>query len=767
MTQKKIVKLIWAIALLPFVLFLLMIFLANLGMFGKMPTFEELENPQSALATELYSDEGNGNTSLLTTIFEKNRSHIEYKELSPHLVKALIATEDARFIKHSGIDYRGMGRVLVKTVMGGNKKAGGGSTISQQLALNLYSERSSSSVKRMLQKLQEWGTAVKLERNYTKSEIVTMYFNTVSFGYNSYGIRTASQIYFNKLPADLNLEESALMVGLVNAPTLYNPVRNEERSKGRRDLVLGQMKKYGYITPEVCDSVSKLPIKLNFNRVDHNTGSGTYVKEYIRQTMTRQKPELKNYRFRTREEYVADSIQWETNPLYGWCNKNLVNGRPYDIYKDGLKIYTTINSKMQKFAEDAVEEHLSKTLQPQFDLQKRVRKNFPFSNILKQSDVDDIIERAMKNSDRYREMNKAGHSDADIAKSFNDSVKMTVFSWKHKGREVDTIMTPRDSIFYYKSIVRAAFMAMEPSTGNVKAYVGGPDFKFFKFDNTRQGKRQVGSTIKPFLYTLALQEGMTPCDRVINIPQIIELGDGIPPWSPESSDKEEYLNRAITLKQALAISSNNVSAWLIQRYNAYALSEFCRRIGITDFLDPQPSLALGAADLSLFEMVAAYNTYPSGGIHIYPHFVSHIEDKYGNRVGPSLIASKKEVISEETAYLGTSLMQGVVNSGTGMRARTYLPTSQIAGKTGTTNSNADGWFIGFIPKLTAGVWIGNDDRGSHLLGDGARMALPIWGIFMKKVTEDKNINIYATDKFNIPSGVDVSVLNCIDIVVED
>lgn len=763
--KKRLIKLIWGVALFPFIFLFLMIVLVNWGVFGKMPTFEELENPQSELATEIYSDEGNGNYSLLGRYYIKNRSHVEYKELNINLIQALIATEDTRFIKHSGIDYRSMGRVLVKTVLGGDRSAGGGSTISQQLALNLFSERSTSRVKRMIQKLQEWVTAVKLERNYTKSEIITMYFNTVPFGYESYGIRTAAQTFFNKLPAELKLEEAALMVGVVNAPSYYNPVRHPERAKTRRNIVLGQMKKYGYITPQVYDSVSKLPIELNFKRIDHNTGNATYFRETLRQIMNMQKPDRKNYRFKTKEEFTADSIQWERNPLYGWCNKNLINGRPYNIYRDGLKIYTTINAKMQQYAEEAVGEHLSKTLQPQFDELKKSRKRFPFSNVTKQSIIDESIDRAMRNSDRFRDMKKAGYSESEILRSFNDSVKMTIFSWNAPNREVDTVMTPRDSIFYYKSILRVAFMAMEPTTGRVKAYVGGPDFKFFKFDNTWQGRRQVGSTIKPFLYTLAMQEGMSPCDRIINNPQMILLPDG-KVWNPASTDKEEYLGKEITLKFALSISSNNISAWLIQRFNPYALIDFCRKFGITSYMDPTPSVALGSSDASLFEMVPAFNTFPSKGIHIYPYMVSHIEDKYGNRLA-TFVPEKSEAISEETAYLTVNLMQGVINIGTGNRVRReYLPTAEVAGKTGTTNDNSDGWFIAYVPKLTAGVWIGNEDRYSALRGDGSRMALPIWGIFMKKVIKDKNINIRETDKFEIPLGIDMSVLNCPENVVD-
>jgi penicillin-binding protein 1A len=764
--QKQLIRAIWGLALVPFALLIVMIFLIELNVFGRMPTFEDLENPKSELATEVYAEDGSGNYVILGRFAVKNRSHIEYRELSPFLIKALLATEDARFTEHSGIDYRSLGRVFLKTFIGRDTRSGGGSTITQQLALNLFAERSSNKIRRAVQKLQEWVTAVKLERNYTKSEIVTMYFNTVPFGYNSYGIRTAAQIYFNKHPSELTVEEAALMVGLLNAPSLYNPVRNGDLSLRRRNVVIGQMKKYGYISKHECDSLMQLPIKLNFKRIDHNTGYGTYFREMLRQTMKMQKPKRENYRFKTVEDYRADSVQWETNPLYGWCNKNFVNGQPYNIDRDGLKIYTTINSRMQQYAEESVEKHLSEELQPKFDDTKKYRKNFPFANTATEAEINASIQQAMKNTDRYRELKKTGLSENEIQKNFDTPTKMTVFSWKAPNHEIDTIMSPKDSIRYFKSILRVAFMAMEPHTGKLRAYVGGPDFRFFKFDNTWQGRRQIGSTVKPFLYTLALQEDMTPCDKVINDRQIVPLPEG-GFWSPETTEKkEEYVGKAITLKLALCISSNNVSAALIQKFPPYDLMQFCRRFGLTSFMDPVPAICLGASDMSVFEMVAAYNTFPSKGIHIYPHFVTRIDDKYGNTLA-TFVPEKNEAINEATAYRVVQLMRGVVLSGTGARVRNYLPTAEIAGKTGTTNKNSDGWFIGYVPKLTTGVWIGNEDRFSYLLGDGARNALPIWGGFMKKVVADKRLNINDTDKFPIPYGVSMSEFDCTDELVEE
>lgn len=749
---RLILKVFWGIVIAPFVLLGILILLISLGAFGHMPTFEDLENPQSKLATEIYSDD----RVLLGTFHIENRSHASYEELSPYLVKALVATEDARFTQHAGIDFVGLGRVFFKTVLGGNKRAGGGSTITQQLALNLFAERSSNMLKRSIQKLQEWVTAVKLERNYTKSEIIAMYLNTVPFGSNAFGIRSAAQTFFGKLPSQLNLEESALMVGVVNAPTYYSPVRNPERSKERRDLVLFQMQKYGYITRAEYDSVKMLPIRLNYAPVDHNTGLATYFREMLRQTMRAKKPDKKNYSNRPIEEFRADSIQWENNPLYGWCNKNLKNGRPYDLDRDGLKIYTTINSKMQKYAEQSVEEHISKELQPNFDKQKKYRKRFPFSNLEKESTVENSIKSAMRNTDRYRMMKKDGVPESKILKSFDEPTKMTVFTWKG---DVDTTMTPTDSIWYYKSLLRACLVAMEPHTGSIRAYVGGPNFRYFKYDNAWQGRRQVGSTIKPFLYTLAMQEGFSPCDRVINNHQFVPLPNG-DVWSPRTSEKEKYLGKEVTLKWGLTQSSNNISAWLIQQLSPQALVDLCHRMGITSHMDPVPAVCLGPSDISPLEMVSAYNTFPSKGIHIDPYFVTRIEDNNGN-VLATFTQTKQEVINQQIAYLMVNMMQGVVNGGTAGRLRsTYMTKGEVAGKTGTTNNNSDGWFIGYVPKLTAGIWVGAEDRGSYLLADGSRMAMPIWGLFIKKILADESLNIRDTDKFEVPPGMGAYNLNC-------
>ncbi len=731
--------------------------------FTDVPSFEELEDPQKNLATELISEDG----VILSTFHIQNRSYVSYGELSPNLVNALVATEDVRFFNHSGIDFRSLARVAVKSfLLGQRSSSGGGSTLTQQLAKTLFPRDTarnnmpgSGAIKLAFSKFREWITAVKLERNYTKEEILSMYLNAVFYGSNAYGIRAASFTFFGKQPADLKLEEAALLVGMVNRPTRFNPVNNKERSKARRDHVLTQMYKYNFIDKHTCDSVKTLPIVLNYSQQDHNSGLGPYFRDMIRRVMNAQLPKRSSYS--KYEDFKVDSLLWADDPLYGWLEKNKKpDGSYYDLDRDGLKIYTTINSKMQRYAEEAVAEHLGKSLQPAFSREIAWKTNKPFSNTVPKSIIDNIMKQARRWSDRYYNMKQDGFSDKEIEESFRKPVKMNVFSWKGSG-SIDTIMTPNDSIKYYKSFLRASLMAMEPTTGFVRAYVGGPNYRYFKYDNARQAKRQVGSTIKPFLYTLAMQEGYTPCDKVVNVPQTFIVGDTT--WTPESTDKPEWIGKTVTLKWGLTKSSNNISAYLMKQFGPYALVNMCRRMGIGSFLDPVVSLCLGPADLTLYEMTAAYNTYPSKGVHIEPLFVLRIEDKAGN-VLTNFTSRKKESISENTAFLMINLMEGVVNEGTAFRLRTtYVPKGQLAGKTGTTNDQSDGWFIGFMPKLTAGVWVGGEDRQIHFetlaMGGGSNMALPIWGLFMQKILKDGTLGITTEDVFTRPPGYFVN-LDC-------
>ncbi|MDD3843019.1 MAG: transglycosylase domain-containing protein [Bacteroidales bacterium] len=757
--RKKLVKWYWVLLLSPFVLLILVITLV--GMFADIPSFEELEDPKNNLATEIISDEG----EILSTFHVENRSFVSYGELAPNLVEALIATEDVRFYNHSGIDFRSLGRVVVKSlILGQTRSGGGGSTITQQLAKTLFprdtvrSNFPGAKVYRLgVSKFKEWITAVKLERNYTKEEIIGMYMNAVFYGSNAYGIRAASNTFFSKHPSQLTVEEGALLVGMVNKPTRYNPMINPEQSLGRRNHVLSQMRKYGYLEQAAYDSIVQIPITLNYNQQDHNSGLGPYFRDMLRRTMNASEPKRSSYR--QYEDYRADSTLWKDDPLYGWLNKNLKpDGTKYNLDKEGLKIYTTINARMQRYAEEAVAEHLGGELQDVFFRDLRWKNNRPFSNDVPREVVNNIMNSARRWSDRYRNMKAAGATDKEINESFGKPVQMRVFAWNERG-STDTVMSPNDSIKYYKSFLRASMMAMEPQTGFVKAYVGGPDYRYFKYDNARQAKRQVGSTIKPFLYTLAMQEGMTPCDKVVNVPQTFIVGDTT--WTPASTDKEEWIGQRVTLKWGLTRSSNNISAYLMKQFGPVALVDMCRRLGIKSYLDPVVSLCLGPADLTLFEMVSAYNTFPSKGVYIDPVFVTRIEDKSGNVLG-NFTARKREAISKETAYLMVNLMEGVVNEGTAGRLRwKYIREGALAGKTGTTNDQSDGWFIGYMPRLTAGVWVGAEDRQVHFeslaLGGGSNMALPIWGLFMQKVLADPSLGISPYDAFTAPAGYSVDL----------
>ncbi len=759
--RKKIVRWLWILFLSPFVL--LFISLLFVGIFTDIPSFEELEDPKNNLATEIISEDG----EILTTFHIENRSYVTYDELSPSLVDALLATEDVRFYGHSGIDLRSLARVAVKSlVLGQTRSGGGGSTLSQQLAKTLFPRDTVESsfpgakmFKLGISKFKEWITAVKLERNYTKQEIIGMYLNAVFFGSNAYGVRAAANTFFGKHPSQLTVEEGALLVGMVNKPTRFNPVLNPERSLARRNHVLGQMRKYGYITKDSYDTLINIPIKLSYTQQDHNSGLGPYFRDMLRRAMNASEPQRSSYR--QYEDYRADSTLWRDDPLYGWLNKNLKpDGSRYNLDKEGLKIYTTINSRMQRYAEEAIAEHLGKELQRDFFADIRWKTNRPFSNDVPKDLIETIMRQARRWSDRYRNMLAAGVSEREIEESFKKPVQMTVFAWNDRGR-VDTIMTPNDSIKYYKSFLRASMIAIEPQSGFVKAYVGGPDYRFFKYDNARQGKRQVGSTIKPFLYTLAMQEGYTPCDKVVNVPQTFMVGDST--WTPESTDKPEWIGKKVTLKWGLTRSSNNISAYLMKQFGPVAMVDMCRKLGIKSYLDPVVSLCLGPADLTLYEMVAAYNTYPSRGVFIDPLFVLRIEDKSGNVLG-NFSARKREAISESTAFLMVNLMEGVVREGTAARLRSkYVTEGPIAGKTGTTNDQSDGWFIGYVPRLTAGVWVGAEDRQAHFetlaKGGGSNMALPIFGIFMQKVLRDPSLGISVYDAFIAPPGFYVD-LNC-------
>ncbi len=754
-TRKKIIRWFWVLFTVPVLLVISLIGLV--WALADIPSFEELENPDSKLATQVIAEDG----EVLTTFHIENRSYVSYEELSPNLVNAAVATEDSRFYRHSGIDFESLARVLVKTLIGGSSSQGGGSTITQQLAKTLYprEDMGGSIFKMVWTKLKEWVTAVKLERSYTKDEIMNMYMNQVFFGSNAYGIKAAAQTFFGKSPIDLTVEEAATLVGMVNKPTRYNPALNPERSLERRNLVISRMEQNGFLTAAERDSIQQIPITLSYQIQDHNAGVGPYFRDMLRRTMNAKEPKRSSYN--QYEDYVVDSLLWADNAFYGWLNKNTkADGSKYNLDKDGLRIYTTINYKMQQYAEEAVAEHLGKDLQKTFDRHVRWNRKKPFASDVEPEMIEQLMKQARRWSDRYRIMKENGASEKDIIKSFSEPVKMRLFSWNKQGY-IDTVMTPDDSIKYYKGHLRAAFMAIEPNTGHIKAYVGGPNYRYFKYDNVRQGKRQVGSTIKPFLYTLAMQEGMSPCDKVVNVPQTFMVGDTT--WTPKSTDKDEWIGQTVTLKWGLTKSSNNISAYLMKQFGPEAMVEMMRKMGVGSYLDAVNPLCVGSADISVYEMVSAYNTFPSKGVYVEPIFVTRIEDSMGNVLG-EFNNKKKEAISDYTAYLMANLMQGVVNSGTGVRLRSvYGLKGEIAGKTGTTNDQSDGWFIGYTPSLTAGVWVGAEDRQVHFeslsLGGGSNMALPIWGIFMQKVINDGTLGVYETDRFIKPMGVELN-LDC-------
>jgi penicillin-binding protein 1A len=720
---KKYVFLVWVVALTPVLLLGGIITMVSNGFLGDLPAFEELENPKSNLASEIYSSD----QVLLGKYFIQNRSNIHYHNLSPNLVNALKATEDIRFERHSGIDIRGLFRVLFKTIILRQSGAGGGSTITQQLAKNLFPrERKQGKLKIGITKIKEWITAIKLEQNYTKEEIIAMYFNTVEFGSNAYGIKSAAHTFFKKTPDSLNIQESAVLVGLLKAPTYYSPVRNPQNSTGRRNTVLSQMYKYSYISRQEYDSLSAMPLALNYLPDDHTSGMATYFREYLRKE------------------------------LIQWCSEHTKNdGTPYNLYKDGLKIYTTLNSKMQVYAEEAVAEHL-KELQKTFFEHWKGRE--PWAPHV------EVLEQGMKRSDRYISMKKEGISPDSIKLVFNKPVPMKIFSWSG---DIDTTLSPMDSIRYYKHFLQTGFMSMEPQTGYIRAWVGGNNYRHFKYDHVKEGKRQVGSTFKPVVYALAMEANYSPCFKVPNVP-VTFVNEWGQKWAPKNSDGK--YGGMIALKVALAESINTITAFLMKQFGPEAVIQMARRLGITSHLDPYPSLCLGTPDLSVYEMVGAYATFANKGFWTEPQYLVRIEDKNGV-VLQEFVPKKIQAVSEETAYLMINILQGGVQYGTGVRLRyRYKFTNPIAGKTGTTQNNSDGWYIGMTPDLASGAWVGAEDRAvrfrSTSLGQGANMALPIWALYMQKLYADKTLNI-SQGEFEIPSRPLSVELDCTKYVDPD
>lgn len=773
MTQKrdnglrsKIIKWMWYVVMVPMGLLFAMLLLTSLGVFGRMPSFEELENPKSNLSTEVYSEEG----KVLGTFFVQNRSYVQYDDLFPQdsslvirmqnrnmppIVAALVATEDIRFYRHSGIDIPSLMRVGVKTIALQRSSQGGGSTITQQLAKNLFPRdtvrnrgKVARGTKLVISKFKEWITAIKLEYNYTKEEIAAMYLNTVAYGSNAYGIKSAARTFFDKEPQELNIQEAAVLVGVVNAPTRYSPVRNPESALARRNLVIARLAAAGAISESARDSIASLPIVLNYKPVSHNEGEATYFREMLRLVMSAKRPTRRQ--FYTEWDYEQAVKEYDENPLYGWCHKNRkADGEPYNIYRDGLKIYTTINASMQEYAEESLFKQMRDEVQPMMDAQ--VKRTGELFQDIDQEEKDAIVNRAIRNSDRYRNMKRAGVGEKEIMASFGQKCRMKVFTFKG---ERDTLLSPRDSILHHKRIMRASFVAMDPQTGYVKAYVGGPNFRYFKYDMAKQGKRQIGSTVKPFIYTFAIDHlGLTPCTMVPNLPVTIETTLGTA-WSPKEAGKVEYDGVLHPLAWGLARSRNNYSAWIMkQAKQPEAVADFVHNMGIRSFIDPVYAMCLGTFESNVFEMVSAYSTFANEGVHNDPIFVTRIEDRQGNVIS-NFSNHSQDAISKQTAYTMLTMLKRVITGGTGGRMvwKYGFGNMDVAGKTGTSNESRDAWFMCITPKLVAGAWVGAEDQQIHLRsgGEGSVMALPIVAEFLTKAYADEKLGLNREDTFVRP-----------------
>ena len=764
--RRAIILAMWAITAIGVVSLATLFILAKNEVLGPMPTFEELENPKTNLATQIYSTDG----EILGSYFIENRTYLSYEDMYsadreqwleidgrkvPTIVAALLATEDVRFFDHAGIDFIGTARAGIKTVILRQSGQGGGSTITQQLAKNLYKTRRNKeglqgNAGTLAAKAQEYVIATQLEYNYTKEEIVAMYLNTVEFSNSNFGIKSAANNFFGKEPADLNIEEAAVIAGQVKAPGTYAPLKRgepNERARERRNTVLDRMVAAGAISRDVADSLKGLPIDLSRYRraADaHNEGTATYFREFVRRTMMAKEPEQRNYY--TKWDYEQALKEYNENPIYGWCYKNLkANGEPYDIYRDGLKIYTTVDARMQRYAEQALQEHMAELVQPRMEAQIKSRGGSLFPDLDK-AESDAKIESAMRQTDRWRNMSKAGASEKEIKASFKNPISMRVFTFNGVR---DTVLTPRDSVIHYKKIMRASFVAIDPTTGYVRAYIGGPDYRYFKYDAATQGKRQVGSTAKPFIYTFAIDHlGLSPCTPVANVPVSIETPAGI--WSPKEASEVEYTG-VNPLYWGLANSRNNYSAWIMkQAKRPEAVAEFIHDIGIKSYIDPVVALCIGSYDSNAFEMASAYSTFANQGVHIDPIFVTRIEDSQGN-VLATFTPKTEDVLSKRVAYTMITMMQRVVTMGTARRMlyEFNFHDVEMAAKTGTTNDNVDAWFMCAVPNLVMGVWVGGEENGIHFTknADGSRIALPIAGKFLTKVYNDGSLGVDRTDRF--------------------
>ena len=749
--RKKVFRILWTCYILGILAIGLIFFCIFTGAIGYMPDIQQLQNPVNKFATQVFSADGK---QLGTWSYSSaNRVFSDYDELPPALVQALIATEDVRFYEHNGIDFQALMRAIVKRGVLQQKSAGGGSTITQQLAKQLYSEKAATTMERLFQKPIEWVIALKLERFYTKEEIISMYFNYFDFLHNAVGIKTAAQTYFGKEPSALDTCQCALLVGMCKNPSLYNPVRYPERCIDRRNTVLLQMEKAGFLSEEQREELRERELELNFHRVSHKEGHATYLRDYLRQILMAKKPVRSDYASWQKQKFYDDSLAWEQDPIYGWCNKNYNrDGRPYNIYTDGLKVYTTIDSRMQEYAEQAVAKHVTGELQPLFNKELRNNRNAPYTSSISSDKAKANLARAKRQSPRYTEMKKAGYSDAEIDEAFQKPIEMVVYTLQG---DKDTVMSPLDSIRYYKSFLRTGFMCMDTETGHVKAYVGGVDYSHFQYDMCTLGKNQVGSTIKPYLYSLAMESGWSPCDVAPNVQQTYYVpGSGA--WTPRNGSRARY-GEMVTLKWGLSTSNNWISAYLLNQLSPDLFVKLLHDFGIQNQdIHPSLSLCLGPCDISVAEMVGAYSAFPQKGVRRTPLYVTRIEDSDGN-VLAQFQSRVKEVISEESAYKMIIMMRGVIDGGTGQRMRNrYHITAPMGGKTGTTNDNSDGWFVGYTPRLCFGAWVGGDEHDIHFAsmayGQGANAALPISAYFLQKVFADKQLGYSQSEDFDIPAS---------------
>lgn len=738
--RKRITSILWILTA-AFIVGVTLLFTAIWnGWFGYVPPVEELENPIRKYASQVFSSDGE---LLGTWSYNENRMTAKHHEVAPCVYQALVATEDKRFYEHSGVDLRSLARAVVLRGILHRKQAGGGSTITQQLAKQLYTSVTRNSTERIMQKAIEWVIAIKLEHYYSKDEILTLYLNCFDFLHHAVGIKSAAKIYFNKLSSELTVPEAAMLVGMCKNPSYYNPIRNPELTLERRNMVLRLMEENGYISKIEANAYMEQGLGVNFQRIAHNEGIATYFREYLRQVMMAGSPQRESYY--SDLEYNDAKYEWDNNPLYGWCNKHTKDdGSPYNIYVDGLKIYTTIDSRMQRYAEMAVREHLM-WLQHMFNKEKRGTAKYPYAESTGATTRQNLIMQAIRQSDRYRQMKANGASEEEIMQAFNKRLPLTVFTYHG---DVDTTMTPLDSLLYHKAFLQAGFMSMDPSTGYVKAYVGGIDFNNFKYDMCSQGHRQVGSTIKPYLYSLAMENGMTPCDLVPNQQQTYGK------WTPRNGSKARY-GEMVPLKWALAQSNNWISAYLINKYGPGALVQIMKNFGIRhNIKDPNLTLCLGTCEISVKEMVSAYTAFANHGMRVTPLMVTRIEDGNGTVIA-RFHTCTNEAISSGSSYRMIDMMKAVIDQGTGRRLRgKYAFAGEIAGKTGTTQMNSDGWFVGMVPRLVTGCWVGGENRNIHFnstaIGQGASMALPVWALFMKKVYNDRSLGYSQSEKFQIP-----------------